>query len=99
MNQLCGFSVVQGGDPGGSGWGGPGLILPGEPSALPFDRGAVGIADAGMDTGGSQIFIMHSRAPHLEGRYTRVGRVITGMAAVDALMVGDRILTSRVEYR
>lgn len=88
--------VVQGGDPAGSGWGGPGFTLPGEPSWLPFDRGAVGIADAGLDTGGSQFFIMHSRAPHLEGRYTQVGRVLEGLDVVDRLMVGDRLLEAEI---
>jgi cyclophilin family peptidyl-prolyl cis-trans isomerase len=90
--------VVQGGDPTGSGWGGPGFTIPGEPSVQPFTRGAVGIADAGKDTGGSQFFIMHGRAPHLEGRYTHVGRVTRGMEVVDALIVGDRIVRSWVVY-
>ena len=89
--------VVQGGDPTGSGWGGPGYVLPAEPSMLPFERGAVGIADAGMDTGGSQWFIMHSRAPHLEGRYTAVGRVVEGMDVVDSLLVGDRVQKVSIE--
>ncbi len=87
--------VVQGGDPDGSGWGGPGYLMPAEHTAPGtshrFDRGAVGIADAGLDTGGCQIFIMHSRAPHLEGRYTRVGRVTAGMDVVDGLIAGDAI--------
>jgi len=85
--------VVQGGDPTGSGWGGPGYLVPAEPSAGggAFARGAVGIADAGLDTGGCQIFIMHSRAPHLEGRYTRVGAVTDGLDVVDSLIVGDVI--------
>ena len=62
-----------------------------------FERGVVGIADAGKDTGGSQVFIMHSTAPHLSGRYTAIGRVVSGMEVVDLLMVGDRILSSDVE--
>ncbi len=90
--------VVQGGDPTGSGWGGPGFAIPGEPSILPFVRGAVGIADAGKDTGGSQFFIMQARAPHLEGRYTLVGRVESGQEAVDAAIVGDQILRSWIYY-
>ncbi len=91
--------VVQGGSPRNSGWGGPGFVVPGEPSTARFDRGAVGIADAGMDTGGSQLFIMHARAPHLEGRYTQVGRVVSAMAVVDALQVGDRILRATAEVK
>ncbi len=88
--------VVQGGDPQGTGWGGPGFTLPSEPSDAPFTRGAVGIADAGKDSGGSQFFLMHTRAPHLEGRYTRVGELRRGFEALDALQVGDRILRAEV---
>jgi cyclophilin family peptidyl-prolyl cis-trans isomerase/HEAT repeat protein len=85
--------VVQGGDPTGSGWGGPGFVVPAEPSRLPYERGTVGIADAGKDTGGSQFFVMHSRAPHLDGRYTVVGRVTEGMDVVDSLLVGDTLVS------
>lgn len=88
--------VVQGGAPGDSAWGGPGFVIPGEPSPGRYARGTVGIADAGMDTGGSQIFIMHARAPHLESRYTIVGTVTRGMDAVDQLLVGDRIVKATV---
>jgi cyclophilin family peptidyl-prolyl cis-trans isomerase/HEAT repeat protein len=94
-HRVVGDFVVQGGDPTGSGWGGPGYLVPAEPTATGdggrYDRGAVGIADAGVDTGGCQFFIMHSRAPHLEGRYTKIGRVTAGMDIVDALIVGDTI--------
>jgi cyclophilin family peptidyl-prolyl cis-trans isomerase len=89
--------VVQGGDPTGSGWGGPGFVVPGEPSMAPYTAGAVGIADAGMDTGGSQWFIMHSRASHLDARYTHIGVVTRGQDVVDSLVVGDRILSARVD--
>ncbi len=88
--------VVQGGDPLGSGWGGLDFMIPAEPSAEGFVRGAVGIADTGLDTGGCQWFIMHSRAPHLDGRYTVIGRVIAGQEVVDMLTVGDRILEARI---
>ena len=88
--------VVQGGDPQGTGWGGPGFTLPSEPGDAPFTRGAVGIADAGKDSGGSQFFLMHTRAPHLEGRYTRVGALRRGFEVLDALQVGDRILRAEV---
>jgi peptidyl-prolyl cis-trans isomerase B (cyclophilin B) len=92
--------VVQGGDPTGTGWGGPGYTLPAEPgSGLDGDdyrAGAIGIADAGKDSGGSQWFAMHSRAPHLEGRYTRVGRVTRGQEIVDALVIGDKVVKASV---
>ena len=91
--------VVQGGDPTGTGWGGPGFTLPSETTAaleaipVGYDVGSVGIADAGKDTGGSQWFAMHSPAPHLEGRYTWVGRVIEGADVLDRIQVGvgDRL--------
>ncbi|MBK9032392.1 MAG: peptidylprolyl isomerase [Myxococcales bacterium] len=95
--------VVQGGDPTGTGWGGPGFTLPSETTAsleeipVGFDVGSVGIADAGKDTGGSQWFAMHSPAPHLEGRYTWVGRVIDGADVLDRIQVGDRIIRARFE--
>jgi peptidyl-prolyl cis-trans isomerase B (cyclophilin B) len=99
---VAGF-VVQGGDPTGSGAGGPGFVTPAEPSSLfggpGFERGAVGIADAGRDSGGSQFFFMHTRAPHLDGRYTWVGKVVRGQDVVDALLIGDKIVHSTVEIR
>lgn len=81
--------VAQGGDPDGTGWGGPGFAIRGEASRRPFRRGAVGIADDGRDTGGSQFFVMLSEQPHLNGRYTLFGDVIEGMDVVDRLQLGD----------
>lgn len=91
--------VVQGGDPTGTGWGGPGFLLRDEISDAPFERGAVGMAKAGKDTGGSQLFIMLMPAPHLEGRYTIFGRVVEGMEAVDTIEPCDRIVRARIERR
>jgi cyclophilin family peptidyl-prolyl cis-trans isomerase len=84
--------VVQGGDPRGDGYGGPGWLVPCEWSNLRYERGTVGIALAGKDTGGSQIFIAQTPQPHLDGRYTVVGRVVDGMDTVDRLLKYDRIL-------
>ncbi|MFN0251812.1 MAG: peptidylprolyl isomerase [Kofleriaceae bacterium] len=83
--------VVQGGDPTQSGWGGPGFTLPAEPSAAGFVAGGVGMADAGRDSAGSQWFVMHAPAPHLDARYTFVGRVTSGSNIADALLIGDRV--------
>jgi cyclophilin family peptidyl-prolyl cis-trans isomerase len=83
--------VVQGGDPRGDGWGGPGYSLRSEFSMEEFGTGTVGIASAGKDTEGSQFFITHSPQPHLDGRYTVTGKVVGGMDVVDALQVDDRI--------
>ncbi len=83
--------VIQGGDPQGTGWGGPGYSIPCEYGSLPYLRGTVGMATAGKDTGSSQFFICHSEQPHLNGRYTVFGRVKSGMEVVDQIQVGDII--------
>lgn len=65
--------VIQSGDPGGTGWGGPGYDIISEYSDFPFTAGTVGMASAGRDTEGSQWFIMQTRHPHLDGRYSVFG--------------------------
>ena len=87
--------VVQGGDPRGSGWGGPGYAIRDEPNRLPFERGVVGMASSGPDTAGSQFFVALSPQPHLDGAYTAFGRVTRGMEILDALVQGDEIVTLR----
>ena len=93
--------VVQGGDPTESGWGGPGFMIPAEPGSVldgpGFVAGGVGIADAGRDSGGSQWFVMHSRAAHLDGRYTWIGNVVSGGKSADALLIGDEVVKATVE--
>lgn len=90
--------VVQGGDPTQSGWGGPGFSLPAEPSSgVGYAVGGVGMADAGRDSAGSQWFVMHSAALHLDGRYTWVGYLESGQQVVDQLLIGDRVLQARIE--
>lgn len=89
--------VVQGGDPRGDGNGGPGYQIRCEINQVPYDRGAVGMALSGKDTGGSQFFFTHSPQPHLEGGYTVFGRVIGGMEVVDRLQRGDKILSVRID--
>ena len=81
--------VVQGGDPHGDGAGGPGFTLRCEINETPYRRGTVGMALSGKDTGGSQFFVTESTQPHLDGRYTVVGEVVSGMDVVDALLEGD----------
>ena len=82
--------VVQGGCPRGDGWGGPGFTNRSEWSRLPYERSVVGIAHSGKDSGGSQFFITLSEQPHLNGRYTIFGRVVSGMEVADRLTAGDR---------
>ncbi|MBI4679115.1 MAG: HEAT repeat domain-containing protein [Elusimicrobia bacterium] len=88
---VSGF-VIQGGDPRGSGWGDAGFTLPDEIGPPRFDRGTVGMPNAGKDTGGCQLFVTHVPAPHLDGRYTAFGRVTRGMEVVDRIEPGDRIV-------
>jgi peptidylprolyl isomerase len=85
--------VVQGGDPRGDGWGGPGYSIRTEISLVKYERGSCGMASAGKDTEGSQFFITHSATPHLDGRYTIFAKVIKGMDVVDRLQIGDTMKT------
>jgi peptidylprolyl isomerase len=84
--------VVQGGDPRGDGWGGPGYSIRSEFSSLTYETGSIGIASSGKDTEGSQFFITQSPQPHLDGRYTLFGKVISGMEVVDRILVDDHII-------
>ncbi len=82
--------VAQGGDPTGTGSGGPGYTLPAEFSDVPFKRGTVGLARSdNPDSGGSQFFIAYSDQPNLNGLYTVFGRVVEGMDVVDSLTPRD----------
>jgi HEAT repeat protein/cyclophilin family peptidyl-prolyl cis-trans isomerase len=83
--------VIQGGDPRGDGEGGPGFTLRDELNERPFVRGTVGMALDWEDTAGSQFFITHSPQPHLDARYTVIGRVISGMDVVDQIEPWDTI--------
>ncbi len=83
--------VIQTGDPRGDQSGGPGYSIRCEINQVPYDRGAVGMALSGKDTGGSQWFVTHSPQPHLDGGYTVFGHVISGMDVVDKIVRGDII--------
>jgi cyclophilin family peptidyl-prolyl cis-trans isomerase len=88
--------VVQDGDSRGDGSGGPGYTIRDELNDRPFLRGTVGMALSWEDTGGSQFFIMHSPAPHLDAKYTAFGHVVGGMDVVDRIQQGDVIQRIRV---
>ncbi|MDQ3132717.1 MAG: peptidylprolyl isomerase, partial [Acidobacteriota bacterium] len=89
--------VMQDGDPRGDGNGGPGWQIRCELNMLSYERGAVGMALSGKDTGGSQWFVTHAPQPHLDGGYTVFGRVNeTDMKIVDNLVRGDKILTVKI---
>ena len=83
--------MIQGGDPNGTGMGGPGYSIRGDFAANGFkqnnlrhERGVLSMARAMMpNSAGSQFFVMHADAPHLDGQYAAFGRVIEGIEAVD----------------
>lgn len=84
--------VIQDGCPRGDGWGSPPYTIGSEFGPLYYGEGSVGMASAGKDTEGSQWFITHSPTPHLDGRYTIFGKVVSGMQVVHRIEVGDRIV-------
>ena len=88
--------VVQGGDPRGDGYGGPEYSLRSEFSPKHYETGTVGIASAGKDTEGSQFFITQSPQPHLDGKYTIIGSVISGMDVVNKIQVDDHIYDIKI---
>jgi cyclophilin family peptidyl-prolyl cis-trans isomerase/HEAT repeat protein len=89
--------VMQDGDPRGDGNGGPGWQIRCELNMLSYERGAVGMALSGKDTGGSQWFVTHAPQPHLDGGYTVFGRVNeTDMKIVDKIARGDKILSVKI---
>ena len=103
---ISGF-MIQGGDPKGPGMGGPGYTIKGEFRAngvvnnIKHERGVISMARSMMpDSAGSQFFIMHADAPHLDGQYAAFGRVIEGIEEVDKIAAartsrGDRPVTDQ----
>lgn len=80
--------VIQGGDPTGTGTGGPGYQFADEPVARAYTKGVVAMANAGPNTNGSQFFILKTDYP-LQPDYTIFGQVISGQEVVDQIAVGD----------
>lgn len=88
---IAGF-MIQGGDPKGTGTGGPGYCIAGEFAANGFrnglrhERGVLSMARAmAPDSAGSQFFVMHKDSPHLDGQYAAFGKVTEGMETVDEI--------------
>jgi len=78
--------MIQGGDPTGTGTGGPGYTFEDEFNQHRVERGALAMANAGPNTNGSQFFIVTTdAAPWLDGKHTVFGRVVSGMETVDAI--------------
>ena len=94
---ISGF-VAQGGCPRGTGTGGPGYTIKCETKGNPHihQKGALSMAHAGKDTGGSQFFICFDVFPHLDGKHTVFGRVTEGMEHVDAVKQGDKMKEVKV---
>ncbi len=88
--------VVQGGDPRGDGYGGPGFSQRCEDNRVRYERGTVGMALAGRDTGGSQFFIAQAAQPHLDGRYTAFARVVRGLDLLDGVLPDDVLVRVRI---
>ncbi|NLU04074.1 MAG: peptidylprolyl isomerase [Methanothermobacter sp.] len=88
--------VIQGGCPVGDGTGGPGYTIKCEINPNRHVKGALSMAHAGRDTGGSQFFITLSPQPHLDGVHTVFGKVVRGMDVVESIEMGDRMLRVRV---
>lgn len=83
--------VSQGGDPTGTGAGGPGYSIPCETDGNPHRHlvGSLSMAHAGRNTGGSQFFIVHEPQPHLDGVHTVFGKVTSGIETVLNMRQGD----------
>jgi peptidyl-prolyl cis-trans isomerase B (cyclophilin B) len=86
--------MVQGGDPTGTGRGGPGYRFEDEFAGNPLKHGTgfLSMANAGPGTNGSQFFITHSPQPHLDGRHTVFGKVTSGQDVVNAIRQGDKMV-------
>jgi peptidyl-prolyl cis-trans isomerase B (cyclophilin B) len=85
--------MIQGGDPTGTGGGGPGYSFEDEVVGNPLkhERGVISMANAGPNTNGSQFFITHSPQPHLNGKHTVFGKVVSSQDIVDSIRQGDTI--------
>lgn len=104
---ICGF-MIQGGDPNGTGTGGPGYSIKGEFSHngfqndLKHEAGVLSMARSFMpNSAGSQFFIMHKNSPHLDGEYAAFGKVIEGIETVNTIATtdtdyNDRPITAQV---
>ena len=91
--------MIQGGDPQGTGRGGPGYRFADEFSKRKHKRGTLSMANSGPGTNGSQFFITHVPTPHLDGKHTIFGQVLKGQSVVDSIAIGDKMIEVRVDRK
>ena len=84
--------MIQGGDPEGTGKGGPGYTIDDEISSLKHEVGVISMANRGPNTNGSQFFITQTAQPHLDGKHTVFGKVIEGQDVVCRIEPNDPII-------
>lgn len=91
--------MIQGGDPEGSGRGGPGYRFEDETKGNPHKHevGSLSMANAGPNTNGSQFFITHKATDWLNGKHTVFGKVRSGQDVVDAVKQGDKLKSVKIE--
>lgn len=89
--------VIQGGDPTGTGTGGPGYKFNDEPVKRPYKAGTVAMANSGKNTNGSQFFICLEDQPRMPGLYTIFGDTVSGMDVVRSIRPGDVMQSVTVE--
>ena len=91
--------MIQGGDPTGSGRGGPGYRFEDETKGSPFKHkvGSLSMANAGPNTNGSQFFITHVETGWLDGKHTIFGQVRTGQDVVNKVKQGDTLKSVKIE--
>ena len=91
--------MIQGGDPTGTGRGGPGYKFEDEVSDNPLrhEAGVISMANAGPNTNGSQFFITHMPQPHLDGKHTVFGKLTEGFDVLTRLEIDDPILSVKIK--
>ena len=90
--------MIQGGDPTGTGRGDPGYKFADEVQGNPLkhEKGVISMANAGPNTNGSQFFITHSPQPHLNGKHTVFGKIVSGQKVVDVIQQGDKMVRVKI---
>ena len=95
---IAGF-MAQGGDPTGTGRGGPGYTFPDEFSKRKHVKGALSMANAGPNTNGSQFFITYEPQPHLDNHHSVFGQLTKGMDILVSLTNGSKLIKATIEEK